>query len=88
MVGKELLRPVPINLSYVNAKINNIDKRLERLDTLFKQIEEKGVAQAWLEYMAKDIDDIIAIEGIEELMKHLDNKSIEAIINYVITSRC
>ena len=84
MASKKILT----RFSYIHPSIKHTDVRQERLGSLFKHIESKGVTQAWLEYIAKDIDDVIAIEGIEKLMNHLDNKSIEAIVNYVITSRC
>lgn len=90
MASEKILKRgvMPARFSYIHPTIKHTDSRQQRLDTLFTEIEDKGVTQAWLEYIAKDIDDVIAIEGIEKLMNHLDNKSLEAIVKYVITSRC
>ena len=76
-----------VSYSYIHPTIKHTDKRQSRLDNLYEDIERKGVTEAWLNYIAKDIDDVIAIEGIDKLMQHLDDKSIEAIVTYVITSR-
>lgn len=77
MVSKTLLR-----YSYIHPTIKLTDVRQQRLDTLFNEMEKKGASQAWLEYIAKDIDDVIAIEGMEKLMEHLDDKSKEAFLCY------
>jgi len=76
-----------LSYSYVHPTIKHTNKRLNRLDNLYEDIERKGVTEAWLNYIARDIDDVIAIEGIDKLMQHLDDKSIEAIVTYVTTSR-
>jgi len=81
------LKKSSVFFSYIHPTIKHTDKRQSRLDNLYEDIEKKGVTNAWLNYIAKDIDDVIAIEGIDKLMEHLNNKSIEAIVTYVITSR-
>lgn len=57
--------------------------RNDRLDDLYEQIEKKGLHLAWMEYIVHDIEDVIDIEGVDFLMKHLPVASKKKLIDFI-----
>lgn len=69
-------------LGYISKTILHTDPRNRDLTELYKQIETKGVAQAWSEYVAQDLDDLIKTEGMAFVFNCLSKESQLALIDY------
>ena len=72
-----------IVMTGIDDYFRNDCPRSARLNELYEHIEKLGLHEAWMQYIAKDVEDLIEIEGAEFLMKHLSVSARRKIINYI-----
>ena len=76
-------KKVTIAISGIDDYFRNNCPRSERLKDLYEHIERKGLNVAWAEYVSKDIEDLIMIEGPEFLLKHMSVSAKDKLIKYM-----
>jgi hypothetical protein len=69
----------------IDDYFRNTCPRSDRLKTLYAEIESKGLDVAWAEYIAKDMEDLILLDGPKFMMKHISKKARIKLINYIKT---
>ena len=72
-----------IAIAGIDDYFRNTCPRSNRLDDLYKHIESKGLDKAWMEYISKDIEDLIMVEGPEFLLKHMSVSAKEKLVKYM-----
>jgi len=76
-------KKIKIAITGIDDYFRNNCPRSDRLDDLYKHIESKGLNIAWAEYVSKDIEDLIMIEGPEFLLKHMSVSAKDKLIKYM-----
>lgn len=76
-------KPIKIVMTGIDDYFRNDNPRSDRLNDLYEHIEKMGLDVAWMQYVSKDIEDLIMIEGVEFLMKHLSVTSKKKLIQYI-----
>jgi hypothetical protein len=72
-----------IAIAGIDDYFRNTCPRNDRLNDLYEHIERKGLNIAWAEYISKDIEDLIMIEGPEFLLKHMSVSAKDKLIKYM-----
>ena len=67
----------------IDDYFRNTCPRSDRLNDLYEHIEKMGLHNAWVQYVIKDIEDVINIEGPEYIMKHLSVSSKKKLIDFI-----
>ena len=76
-------KPVKIAMTGIDDYFRNNCPRSARLDDLYEHIEKMGLNNAWVQYIIKDIEDVIVIDGPEYLMKNLSVTAKEKLLKYI-----
>lgn len=76
-------KKVSIAITGIDDYFRNDNPRSERLNELYEHIEKMGLHKAWMQYISKDIEDLILIEGAEFLMKNLSVTAKKKLIDYI-----
>lgn len=72
-----------VTLKYISTEILHTDPRNKDLTELYRQIQTKGVSQAWTEYIIEDFNDLIMAEGPEHLLNNLSEEAKERLVSYI-----
>ena len=67
----------------LSREILHTDPRNRNMTELFKQIEIKGVSQAWTDYVIQDLNELIIDCGAEYVMQNLDVKAKQLLTDYI-----
>lgn len=76
-------KKISIAITGIDDYFRNDNPRSARLNDLYEHIEKMGLDKAWMQYVSKDIEDLIMIEGVEFLMKNLSVPSKKKLIDYI-----
>ena len=76
-------KPVGIAMTGIDDYFRNNCPRSDRLKDLYEHIESMGLDNAWIQYIIKDIEDVIMIDGTEYLMKNLSVSAKEKLLKYI-----
>lgn len=78
------MRPkTSIQLSYISKAIFHTDPRNRDMTELFKQIQTKGVSQAWTDYVIEDLNELIIDCGAEYVLQNLNPKARQLLVDYI-----
>tara|TARA_R110000822_G_scaffold29364_3_gene86526 strand:- start:1059 stop:1304 length:246 start_codon:yes stop_codon:yes gene_type:complete len=72
-----------VTLKYISTEILHTDPRNKDLTALYKQIQTKGVSQAWTEYIIEDFNDLIMSEGPKHLLNNLSEEARKRLVSYI-----
>jgi hypothetical protein len=67
----------------LSREILHTDPRNRDMTELFKQIQIKGVSQAWTDYVIEDLNELIIDNGAEYVLQNLDPKAKQLLIDYI-----
>lgn len=76
-------KKISVAIAGIDDYFRNNYPRSDRLKDLYEHIERKGLDQAWMEYVSKDVEDLIMVEGPEFLLKHLSISARDKLIKYM-----
>ena len=76
-------KKISVAITGIDDYFRNNNPRSDRLNDLYEHIEKMGLDKAWMQYVSKDIEDLIMIEGVEFLMKNLSVPSKKKLIDYI-----
>lgn len=69
----------------LSKEILHTDPRNRDMTELFKQMQTKGVSQAWTDYVIEDLNELIIDCGAEYVMQNLSEQAAELLMNYIKT---
>ena len=67
----------------LSKEILHTDPRNRNMTELFKQMQTKGVSQAWTDYVIEDLNELIIDNGAEYVLQNLDVKAKQLLIDYI-----
>ena len=67
----------------LSREILHTDPRNRDMTELFKQIQTKGVSQAWTDYVIEDLNELIIDCGAEYVLQNLSPKAKELLTDYI-----
>lgn len=67
----------------LSREILHTDPRNRDMTELFKQIQTKGVSQAWTDYVIEDLNELIIDNGAEYVLQNLNQKARELLTDYI-----
>ena len=67
----------------LSKEILHTDPRNRDMTELFKQIQTKGVSQAWTDYVIEDLNELIIDNGAEYVLQNLSPKAKELLTDYI-----
>jgi hypothetical protein len=67
----------------LSKEILHTDPRNRNMTELFKQMQTKGVSQAWTDYVIEDLNELIIDNGAEYVLQNLDPKAKQLLIDYI-----
>lgn len=67
----------------LSREILHTDPRNRDMTELFKQIQTKGVSQAWTDYVIEDLNELIIDNGAEYVLKNLNQKARQLLTDYI-----
>lgn len=67
----------------LSKDILHTDPRNRNMTELFKQMQTKGVSQAWTDYVIEDLNELIIDNGAEYVLQNLDVKAKQLLIDYI-----
>jgi hypothetical protein len=79
------MKPHPFGLLKIalSREILHTDPRNRDMTELFKQMQTKGVYQAWTDYVIEDLNELIIDNGAEYVLQNLDPKAKQLLIDYI-----
>jgi hypothetical protein len=67
----------------LSREILHTDPRNRDMTELFKQMQTKGVSQAWTDYVIEDLNELIIDNGAEYVLQNLNQKARQLLTNYI-----
>ena len=67
----------------LSREILHTDPRNRDMTELFKQMQTKGLTQAWTDYVIEDLNELIIDNGAEYVLQNLDPKAKQLLIDYI-----
>ena len=79
------MKPHPFGLLRIalSREILHTDPRNRDMTELFKQMQTKGLSQAWTDYVIEDLNELIIDNGAEYVLQNLDPKAKQLLIDYI-----
>lgn len=67
----------------LSREILHTDPRNRDMTELFKQMQTKGVSQAWTDYVIEDLNELIIDNGAEYVLQNLNPTARQLLTNYI-----
>jgi hypothetical protein len=80
---KKNVHPFGLLKIALSKEILHTDPRNRDMTELFKQMQTKGVTQAWTDYVIEDLDELIIDNGAEYVLQNLNPKAKQLLIDYI-----
>lgn len=83
MAHKKKVHPFGLLRIALSREILHTDPRNRDMTELFKQMQTKGVSQAWTDYVIEDLNELIIDCGAEYVLQNLNQKARQLLTNYI-----